>query len=136
MIKIELPYVSVSFESPIVYYSYKEGAQLGFPEMRELIATAEKLSWSRPYFTFSDVRVTMDVTREGKRYISDPNNLPYFRGAAVLVRGSMLSFAINFLSHFQKNKYPFKAFTDKNKAITWLGTLDLDNNQDGQWGLA
>jgi hypothetical protein len=125
--KIELPYVSVSFESPIVYYKYKDGAELGFPEMKELIKTAEQLSWSRPYFTFSDVRVKMNVTAEGRKYIMDYRHMPYFRGAAVLVKNNMMSIALNFFSYFQKKKYPLKAFTDKEKALEWLRTLPLDN---------
>ena len=136
MVSLELPYVSVSFESPIVYYRYKEGAELGFPEMKELVAVAEKLSWSRPYFTFSDVRVKMNVTQEGRRYIADPNNMPFFRGAAVLVESSMLSFSINFLTYFKRNKYPFKAFTDKEEALAWLNSLSQDNNLDARWQLS
>jgi hypothetical protein len=127
MSKVDLPYVSVTFESPIVYYKYKDGAELGFPEMKEVIGAAEKLSWSRPYFTFSDVRVKMSVTPEGRKYIMDFRHMPYFRGAAVLVKSNMVSIALNFLTYFHKKKYPLKAFTSKEKALEWIKTLPLDN---------
>ena len=127
MSKLELPYVTVTFDAPIVYYTYKQGAELGFPEMKEVIRAAEKLSWSRPYFTFSDVRAKMNVTPEGRKYIMDFRHMPYFRGAAVLVSTSMMKVALNFFSYFQKKKYPLKAFTSKEKALEWLNTLPLDN---------
>jgi hypothetical protein len=128
MSTIRLPYVTISFENPIVFYQYKEGSELGVPEMKELIACAEKLSWGRPYVTFSDVRVKMGVTNEGKRYIGDLDNLPFFRGTAALVGNSMLSFALNFMSSFEQKKYPFKAFTSRQKAMKWLQSLPLDQH--------
>jgi hypothetical protein len=131
MSKIDLSYVTITFESPIVFYQYKDGAELGFPQMKELIQNAEKLSWSRPYFTFSDVRVSMSVTAEGRRYLSDFSHMPYFRGAAVLVKSSMLSVALNFFSHFVKKRYPFKAFVTKEKALGWLKTLPLEEGSEG-----
>ena len=127
MSKIELPYVSVTFEAPVVYYKYREGTELGLPQMKEVIQAAEKLSWSRPYFTFSDVTAKMSVTAEGRRYIMDFRHMPYFRGAAVLVKTSSMRVALNFFSHFVKKKYPLKAFTTKESAIEWLRTLPLDD---------
>lgn len=42
--KIDLPYACITYMEPIVYFEYKEGAELGFPEIRKLIACAEELS--------------------------------------------------------------------------------------------
>ena len=112
-------------EYPIVYFTYKEGAELGFPEIRELIFYAEKLSDHRPYVTFAEVLVDMNVTTEGKRVIADQNNMPLFRGTAVLVRNSWYMYAANFLNAFNKPRYPFKAFTQKEEAISWLKSLPL-----------
>jgi hypothetical protein len=72
MKEIDLSYVTIKYEEPIVYFIYKEGAQLGFPEIRELIFYAEKLSHFKPYVTFSDVRAPeMGITNEGKRVVED-----------------------------------------------------------------
>jgi hypothetical protein len=124
--KIELSYVSITYAQPIVYYEYKEGAELGFPEMRELISCAEKLSGHKPYFTFADVRVNVNVTNEGKKFLADLNNMPLFRGTAALVKNNMYKFAANFMSQYNKQKYPFRAFTSKEEAIAWLLTLPLN----------
>ena len=124
--EIELPYVSISYIDPIVYFVYKEGAELGFPEIREVISYAEKLSNYKPYFTFSDARVNMNVTNEGKKIIADMKNMPLFRGTAILVSNNLYKYAANFLSFYNKPKYPFQAFTSKEDAIAWLLTLPLD----------
>jgi hypothetical protein len=126
MHELKLSYVTIRYEKPIVYFKYKEGTELGFPEIRELITYAEKLSGHKPYVTFSDVRVGMNVTEEGKRFLANPDNMPLFRGTAALVKNSMMKFGANFLTRFNKNKYPFRAFTDKNDAIDWLKSLPLD----------
>jgi hypothetical protein len=124
--EIDLPYASIKYIDPIVCFVYKEGAELGFPEIRELISCAEKLSGYKPYFTFADVRVNVNVTNEGKRVLMDMNNMPLFRGTGVLVKNSMYQFAANFLKIYNKPKYPFRAFTSEEKTIAWLLTLPLD----------
>ncbi|MBL7919368.1 MAG: hypothetical protein JNJ40_03575 [Bacteroidia bacterium] len=124
--KIELTYVTITYEAPIVYFIYKDGTELGFPEIKELVGYAEKLSKGKPYFTFSDVRVDINVTKQGKLYLEDLNNMPLFRGTAAWVKNSVYSFAANFMSSFSRKSFPFRAFTEKEKAIEWLKGLPLN----------
>lgn len=124
--KIELAYVTITYKAPIVYFVYKNGTELGFPEIKELIAYAERLSDGKPYVTFSDVRVDINVTRQGKLYLEDLNNMPLFRGTAAWVKNSVYSFAANFMGNFSRKPFPFRAFTEKEKAIEWLKSLPLD----------
>ncbi len=124
--KIELSYVTVTYQAPIVYFVYKNGTELGFPEIKELIACAEKLSGGKPYFTFSDVRVDINVTKQGKAFLEDLDNMPLFRGTAAWVKNSVYSFAANFMSSFSRKPFPFRAFTEKDKAIEWLKSLPLE----------
>ncbi|MES2515025.1 MAG: hypothetical protein V4580_12815 [Bacteroidota bacterium] len=122
---IDLPYVTISFNDPIVSFVYKEGAELGFPEIKELIAHAEQLSGGKPYVTLNYVKVNLNITNEGKRYVSNTDNMPFFRGTAAIVKNSFYQFAANFAQNYHSTKYPFKAFTSEEKAITWLMTLPL-----------
>jgi hypothetical protein len=125
--KINLPYVCINYTEPIVYFEYKEGAELGFPEIRKLISCAEELSNQKPYVTFADARVSMNITNEGKRILSDVKNMPLFRGTAALVNNNLYKYAANLLSLFDSPKYPFRAFTSKEEAIKWLSSLPLDS---------
>lgn len=125
MSEIELPYVSIYYQEPIVHFVYKEGAELGFPEIREMVAHAERLSGNKPYVTLAEVRVNLNITNEGRRYVSDTGNMPLFRGTAAVVRNSFYQFAANFANNFNSPRYPFRAFTSKEKAVAWLLTLPL-----------
>jgi hypothetical protein len=125
MNEINLPYASIKYEEPIVYFVYKD-VELGFPEIRELISCAEKLSGHKPYVTYSDVRANVSITIEGKRVVEDMKNMPLFRGTAVLVKNSLYKFAVNFLSYHKKARYPSRAFTSEKAAIEWLLSLSLD----------
>ena len=127
MNEIALSYVTITYEEPIVYFVYKEGTEIGFPEIKDLIAYAEKISGNKPYVTFSDVRVDMNITEEGKRFVADLNNMPLFRGTAALVKNNMYKFGANILEGFGKKKYPFRAFTEKEEAIKWLLSLPLND---------
>jgi hypothetical protein len=126
MSKIELYYVTIQYEKPIVYFMYKEGTELDAEKIREVISYAEKLSNRKPYVTFSDVRANMSITEEGKSIVDDLKNMPLFRGTAALVKNSAYSFAVNFMSTFRKKKYPFHAFTSEQRAVEWLKSLSLD----------
>ena len=68
----------------------------------------------------------MNITNEGKRYVQDMKNMPLFRGTAILVKNDFYKFALNFLNSLNKTQYPFKAFTDQQKAIDWLLALPLN----------
>jgi len=123
MNEINLSYVNIKYIEPIVYFIYKEGeTELGFPEIRELISHAEKLSDYKPYVTFVDVRINVNVTNEGKRMLE----MPLFRGTAILVQNNVYKLATNFLGYYNKPQYPFQAFTSEKKAIDWLLSLSLD----------
>jgi hypothetical protein len=126
--KIELPYVTVSYKEPIVTFVYKEGAEIGFPEIRELVAHAETLSDHKPYLTLNFVKVNINITNEGKRYAANTANMPLFRGTAAVVKNSFYQFAANFIKDYNKSQYPFKAFTSEEKAMAWLLSLPLEKN--------
>lgn len=126
MIKTTLSYVTISYQEPIVYFEYKERVELGFPEIRQLVAYAEELSGNKPYVTLSDVRMDINITNEGKRYVADINNMPFFRGTAILVQNDLYKIAINFIQSLNQTRYPFRAFTDKQKAEEWLSSLPLN----------
>ena len=92
---IDLEYVTIYYEAPVVYFIFKEEVELGFPEIRELTSCAEKLSGNKPYLVFSDVRLNVGVTSEGRRVAADVKEAPLHRGTAVLVNNNMFKIAVN-----------------------------------------
>jgi hypothetical protein len=126
MTEVQLKYVSIHYEEPIIFLNFKDGAELGFPEVRELTFYCEQLTQKKPYVVLSDARADINVTPEGKKLTADPNEAPLCKGSAVLVRNVMYEMAANFFSLFSRPPHPFKAFTEKGKALEWIKSLSLE----------
>lgn len=123
--EIELPYARMYYKSPIVYIIFKENTELGFPEIRKMIKEAEKLSEGKNYFIFSDIRKGVNVTREGRRMAVNAKESPFHRGTAVFASNALYQLAANVFINFNKPEYPYKVFTDEQRATKWLLQLPL-----------
>jgi len=122
---MELEYVKLQYKPPIIHMVFKNGVELGFPEIRELIAHAETLSGKKPYVILSDVRDNMDVTHEGRRLALNAKAAPLHRGTAVLVKNGLYQYAATLFSKFDNPEYPYRVFTDEKEAMNWLQQLPL-----------
>ena len=87
---------------------------------------AEAISNKKPYFILSDVRVTMDVTHEGRRLTAHGKAAPLHKGSAVLVQNALYQYAATLFSKFDKPEFPYRVFTDEQEALNWLLQLPLD----------
>ncbi|MGZ3862763.1 MAG: DUF7793 family protein [Bacteroidia bacterium] len=126
---INLPYATLHYEDPIVYIVFREKAQLGFIEIRELNNWAEKLSNGRPYFTLSRVPMDLDITPMGKRLAGDIKEAPLCKGTAIVVKKDIVMYAANFFHAFKKTRFHFKAFTEEKEAVDWLLNLNGNSGQ-------
>ena len=127
MEELNLDYVCIRYEKPIVYLTFKSGADIGFPEVKELIACAEKLSDKKNYVVLSDVREDVSVTREGRKYSAQSKNSPFHKGTAVLVKNTAYKLAVDLFLGLQVPEFPYSVFTEEQKAIDWLLSLPLDD---------
>lgn len=123
--EITLEYATLRYEAPIVYITFKENVELGFPETRELISCSEKLSEGKPYLVLSDARASVRVTPEGRRIAADVKEAPLHRGSAVLLNSILLKSSINFFTGFTMPAFPFRIFTEKTEAVDWLLKLPV-----------
>jgi len=130
--QVELKYVTIRYKEPIVYMTFKAGAELGFPEMQELVTYAEKLSLNKPYVILSDAREYIRVTPEGKKHSAEGKNSPLQKGTAVIVKNTVYQLAATFFVGLQKPSFPFNAFVDETKAVEWLLTLPLEDQISSQ----
>ncbi len=132
MEEINLKYVTIRYKEPIVYMTFKAGAELGFPEMKELVEYAEKLSDKKNYVVFSDVREYVAVTTEGKRYSAQNKNSPLQKGTAVLVKNNLYKLTVNLFLGIQEPEFPYSVFTEEQKAVDWLLNLPLEDKITSQ----
>src|SRR5688500_10524644 len=125
MHSVKLRYVSIWYVKPIVYLAFRNGAELGMPEIRELTFYAEKMSGRKPYVVLSDIRSKVNVTPEGRKLAADASQAPLHKGSAVIVKRSSFKLAANFFILLTQPGYPYQVFTREEKAIEWLLNIPL-----------
>jgi hypothetical protein len=67
----------------------------------------------------------MDVTHEGRRLAMNTKEAPFHGGTAVLVKNGLYQYAVTLFSKFDKPEFPYRVFTDEQKALDWLLQLPL-----------
>jgi hypothetical protein len=125
MNEIKSPYATISYNEPVISYTFHEDVEVGFPEVQELVAHAETLSGKKPYVVIQDMRVNMRVTPAGRKTMADKKDVPLKRGHAMLVHEHELKKATDFFNETHYPDCPFQVFTDKEKAIEWLLKLPV-----------
>jgi hypothetical protein len=124
MNRVDLQYARVHYEAPIVYIQFKDRAEIGYFEVQEMIKTAEQLSGYKPYVVLADSRKSVSVTPEGRRLSISSTAAPLHYGTAVLVPDKLVQAATFLFGKFAKIPFPYKAFTEQQKAESWLRSLD------------
>lgn len=120
MNEIELPYAHLAYQAPIVQITFKDGAELGFSEIRDLIRYAGILSDNKPYYIFSDARGCVSITPQGRKLAANVDVAPLHRGTAVLVETGIINTALNAFGKFIQASIPYRLFTDRYQAANWL----------------
>lgn len=120
---IKLSYATITYNDPIVNIVFKENTELGFLEIRELVSHSENLTGKKPYFTLSVVPNSVKVTPIGRKLAADVKEASLNLGSALVVHGVFMEVAANFYNSAVNLSFPFKVFTDKEKAREWL--LDI-----------
>lgn len=126
----EFDYASLRYEAPIIYITFKSEVNIGFFEIRELVKAAEQLSGYKPYYTLCDITRGVHLTPRGRMVAADPKEAPLRCGVAVLVHAKMLDSAANMLGS-SPPPFPFKVFSVKEQALTWLRSLPSPTRHPG-----
>ena len=129
MNSIDLPYARLRYEFPVVYIQFKDHTEIGYPEVLELVRSAEALSGYKPYVVLADARKTVSVTPEGKKFSLSPSVAPLHYGTAVLVHSKMIEAAATVFIRFAHIPFPYKVFADEEKAVGWLRALRSDSQE-------
>lgn len=124
MNELKLSYATLKYEEPIIHITFIQGSELGFPEIKELVKYAEQLSGYKNYFVLS-IGDNITLTPEGRRFAFDERNSPYQKGTAVVVKNNAVSMDANLYMGFKQPEFPYKVFTERQKATDWLLSLPL-----------
>jgi hypothetical protein len=120
MNEIELEYVSVIYQKPIIYLRFKRHIVLGAKEILEIGEAGRKLSNSKHRLVLTDARIPVDISPEGAKAGSNPKNIADVVANAVLIRWLGQRLIANVFITINKPPYPTRVFTDEAKAVKWL----------------
>jgi hypothetical protein len=112
--------VNIYYGDPVVHVVFNEDMELGFSQIREIIGRAEKLSRLRPHVILAEIQADVSITQAGRRIILRSEEAPFNKGTAVVIKKEVYPLAVAFLNFTPNLEYPFRIFSDKEKAIRWL----------------
>ena len=84
-----------------------------------------ELTNGQPTLLVADIRNLSSVSSEAREYIAQPEIAGLYKAVGMIV-GNVFSRVIgSFVLGFVSNGYPVKMFTNREKAVSWLKSLDL-----------
>jgi hypothetical protein len=116
----ELPYCSISYKRPLVHIILKEGAELDAKEMKQMFATANRMTRQQQFVVLTDARVNVNATSEARKVAASKSEAPFIIANAVLVNNLAVKLTANFFAKFNKPHFKFRVFNNESKAIKWL----------------
>jgi hypothetical protein len=120
MKQIEFSHTLVQNRDGVIWFRFKEDADLDGREMKELFKAAEKLSEKKPYLLVSDARVHLNISSEGRKVSADKNETSLVIANAVLTTHIAIQLTANFFIKFNKPHFHYKVFSSENEALKWL----------------
>jgi hypothetical protein len=129
MKNIALPYAVMRFEEPIVSIIFKEKAQLGFVEMRELKKNAENLSGGKCFYTICYLPSVINLTPLGKKVVSDIRETPLNKATAIVIKDNSNKQIPGFINKLKRSKLQIRMFANGEEAREWLLSLN-DHHQE------
>ena len=103
----------------ILHTEFKKDVILNVEICKQLIDTRHKISEGEYQYWFYDFKHIKGMPSEGKEY-ADKYGQDFLHASAALVHNHLQKYLVNIFIAIKKPRVPFRAFTDKQDAITWL----------------
>lgn len=117
---MQLSFVNLSYEPPVVTAIFKEGAQIDVPEIRALIKACAQLSNNKPYLLYSELKGYISASSAARETASSFEESQLVLANAIVINSLPLKLIADFFARFNKPYYPAKVFTDGATAKAWL----------------
>jgi hypothetical protein len=121
MNEIILPYASLKYVAPIIYCKYNKGAELGIPEIKELLSCIGRLAGKKSYLLFIDLFSFRNTTNEGKKKLKE--QFQACKGVSIFINKDREACTQGIANTFNTMNSPVRVFTSGQDAIDWLFTL-------------
>jgi hypothetical protein len=120
MNKIILPYATVEYIEPVIYFRITRDVVMDVKEVIEVMEAGNKVANYQPHVLLTDARISVDVTAEGRKAGESRDNTQYLVAQAVVVKYLAQRLIANVFMTINKPKFPMQVFNDEQKALDWL----------------
>ena len=107
-------------EHGILVQTYKENTDLTFEDAQADFESYSKLCEECKLPVLIDMENVKSVEREARAFYSSEQATKYITAAALLITNPVNRIIGNFYMGLNKTAFPFRLFTEKEKAIQWL----------------
>jgi hypothetical protein len=120
MSKVILPFATIEYTEPIVYFRITREGLLDAKEILEAIDAGVRLCHYKPHLLLVDARTPVDLTPEARKAGANINNTTHVIASAILVKWLAQRLLSTLFIKVNKPHYPVRIFNDEEKAVKWL----------------
>lgn len=113
-------------EDDILFSEFKHDVIINTSLCSEVIRLRHEISAGEKQYWCYDFKHVISMPREGKDY-AEKYGQDYLYASAAVVYNHLQKFIVNIFISIKNPKIPFKAFTDKEKAVKWLNEIKRKN---------
>ncbi len=116
---LENEFIRFWIEDGILFSEFKQPIHLDLNIGVDIINLRHKISAGEKQYWCYDFKNILSMSSETKEHAAKYGQ-EYLHATAVIVYNHLQKFIVNIFISLKKPKIPFLAFTDKEKAISWL----------------
>ena len=110
-------------EDGIMHYHVKAVGEFGINDLKEGMYAANEIGRGKKFYNIVTFEDFITVSAEAREFAASEESNQYTIADAFVVKNNALKLVGNFYLTFNKPKVPSKLFTDEDKAIAWLYSL-------------
>ena len=128
MKKLSNDFVTFWQEDGLLFSEFKHDVILNLNVCSELIRLRHEISADEKQYWCYDFKRVISMPREGKEY-AEQYGQDYLHASAAVVYNHLQKYIVNIFIAMKNPTVPFKAFTNKEKAILWLKEIKEKNEK-------
>ena len=128
MREVSNEYIRYWVEDGILHSEFKQDITLHASLCSKIIELRHEISEGKKQYWCYDFKHVTSMPRDGKEY-AEKYGQDYLYASAAIVYNHLQKYIVNIFIAIKNPKIPFKAFTNKEKAVQWLKEIKEKNER-------
>jgi hypothetical protein len=122
---LDTPYAYFEIEDDILCVTYKHGLSITLDIAKEIVRSRMEFVNNKVYLLLILDNGVKSIDKAARDFLSSERGISHIVAAALVLRSNYSSFLGNFFLKITRPALPVKSFTEKKKALEWLGQFKL-----------